>query len=492
MNRKMLISAMAIALAASVFGGDKVPLWPEGKMPSVQTNQMYNPTVEFFIPKKKTTDACLIVAPGGAYMGVATGVEGMPVLDYFKAKGMSIAMLNYRTPRPIGLPKHLTAWQDAQRAVRIVRDAAKKYGYSPDKIGFMGFSAGGHLTLMTAVSSKSQAYQPIDALDNIPCNVNWAVPVYPAYALADGANGGNRNGGNDLEKDVLVPELKFDDATPPMCFIHGDADGYSSMASVRAYHKLRTMKRPAELHIFAKEPHVFFRSCAASDPGAYWLDRVWEWLSKMGYGIHPNVNAPGWTEVVNKKGELNGISFKEGAWSHIGNGVLRANKDSAIWTDKDYSNFVLDLEYKLDPGANSGVVIYCSNVNNWIPNSVEIQLLDDYAEKWKKDPAHYMNGGLYGHLASLVPGGNAKPAGMWNRMTVWGNGKKVKVAINNAITVDTDLSQWTSAKKNPNGTDIPSWLSKPWAELPTHGRIGFQGKHGASSVFLRNIRIRSL
>ncbi len=492
MNSKMFVSAAALVMVAGAFAGDKVLLWPEGKMPSVQANQKYKPEIEFFIPSNKTTDACLIVAPGGAYMGVATGVEGVPVRDYLNAKGMSVAMLNYRTPRPEGLPKHMTAWQDAQRAVRVVRNAAAKYGYSPDKIGFMGFSAGGHLTLMTATSSKTPAYEPVDDLDKLSCSVNWAVPVYPAYALTDGADGGNRNRGNDLEKDVLVPELKFDAGTPPMCFMHGDADGYTPMASVRVYHKLRTMNIPAEMHIFTKEPHVFFRECAASDPGAYWLDRVWEWLSKMGYGIHPDVRTPGWTELVNKKGELNGITFEKDAWSHIGGGVLRANRDSAIWTTKDYSKFILDFEYKLDPGANSGVIIYCSDVENWVPNSVEIQLLDDAAEKWQKDPPHYLNGGLYGHLASRVPGGNAKPAGMWNRMTVWGDGKRVRVAINNAITVDTDLSQWTSAKKNPNGTDIPPWLSRPWADLPTNGRIGFQGKHGDSSVFLRRVRIRSL
>ena len=75
---------------------------------------------------------------------------------------------------------------------------------------------------------------------------------------------------------------------------------------------------------------------------------------------------------------------------------------------------------------------------------------------------------------------------------VTAQGKHIKVAVNGEMTVDADLSQWTSAKKNPDGTDIPPWLSRPWAELPTKGHIGLQGKHGEASIFFRFVRIREL
>ncbi len=199
-----------------------------------------------------------------------------------------------------------------------------------------------------------------------------------------------------------------------------------------------------------------------------------------------------WTNFFDKNGNLNGVTFKEGAWSHVGDGVMRANMDSTMLTTKEYEKFVLEFEYKLDPAANSGVIIYCSNLSNWIPNSVEIQLLDDNANKWKRDPAHYKNGSLYGHLAPSIPGGNAKPAGEWNSMKVFGNGKNVQVVINGKKVIDADLSKWTDAKVNPDGTKIPSWLSRPWAELPTKGYIGFQGKHADASVYIRNARIREI
>ena len=182
--------------------------------------------------------------------------------------------------------------------------------------------------------------------------------------------------------------------------------------------------------------------------------------------------------------------FEKGVWTLSEDGVLTASKDSALWLKGDYSDFVLDLEYKLEPAANSGVIIYASDVENWIPNSVEVQLLDDYADKWKNDPPRLKNGGLYGHVGPDKSCG--KPAGEWNHLTVWARGDHVKVSVNGTVTVDEDLSRYTSAKTNPDGTDIKPWLSKPLAGLPKHGAIGFQGRHKGASPYFRNIRIRKL
>ena len=164
-------------------------------------------------------------------------------------------------------------------------------------------------------------------------------------------------------------------------------------------------------------------------------------------------------------------AFDSGVWTKDAAGVITASKDAAIWSAVDYENFVLDFEYKLDPAANSGVIIYATDVKNWIPGSVEIQLLDDNDKKWAKDAPFLKNSSLYGHLAPLAT--PAKPAGEWNHMTV----------------IATGISQWTSAKKNPDGSDIPPWLSTPWATIPTKGRVGFQGMHGGAKPYFRNIRI---
>ena len=101
-----------------------------------------------------------------------------------------------------------------------------------------------------------------------------------------------------------------------------------------------------------------------------------------------------------------------------------------------------------------------------------------------------MNASLYGHCAPTKR--NVRPAGQWNRMTVYARGKNIQIICNGEKVMDADLSKWTDAKKNPDGTAIPPWLSRPWAELPTKGKIGFQGMHGKSKPYFRNIRIRSL
>ena len=470
-------------------------LWPEGKIPSFQAEQKV-PYLVWHTPKTLRSTAILIAVSGGGYMG--NGIEGFevsPMRDYVLSRGVTVVTMLYRTPRPKGLPKHLTAWQDAQRTVRIVRNEAKKRGLDPDNIGFTGCSAGGHLTMMTAVSSQTPAYEPVDELDKLPCNVNWAIPVYPAYLLDDGLDKHNVEKGNNLASG-FAPELKFDAATPPMCFFHGDKDGWSAMGSVRAYHKLRTMGIPAELHTLALEDHCFQSSPRPDTTAAIWKDVAWAWLVSIDAVTgHPATWKPGWTAplAVGWNRKLSDVAdFEPGVWktAEWGNAVVTAEKDSALWLKGDYGNFVLDLEYKLDPAANSGVIIYASDVKNWIPNSIEVQLLDDYSDKWKNDPPRLKNGSLYGHVGPATS--SVKRAGQWNRMTIWAQDKHVKVVVNGKVTVDEDISRYTSAKTNPDGTPIQPWLSRPLAELPTHGAIGFQGKHGGARPYFRNVRIKRL
>ena len=492
---KIAVAALFAAIVCGAGAQEKMMLWPEGKIPSFQAEQKV-PYLVWHTPKKLTSTAILIAVSGGGYMG--NGIEGFevaPMRDYILSKGVTVVTMLYRTPRPKGLPKHLTAWQDAQRTVRIVRAEAKKRGLDPDNIGFTGCSAGGHLTVMTAVSSQTPAYDPVDEFDKLPCNVNWAIPVYPAYLLADGLDVHNTGKGNDLSIG-FAPELKFDAATPPMCFFHGDVDGWSAMGSVRAYHKLRTMGIPAELHALALENHCFQSNPRPDTPAAIWKDIAWAWLVSIDAVTgHPASWKPGWTSPATKgwgRPLAEAVDFEPGVWKTVdwGGAVITAEKDSAMWLRGDYENFVLDFEYKLDPAANSGVIIYASDVKNWIPNSIEVQLLDDYSDKWKNDPPRLKNGSLYGHVGPATS--NVKRAGQWNRMTIWAQDKHVKVVVNGKVTVDEDISRYTSAKTNPDGTPIQPWLSRPLAELPTHGAIGFQGKHGGARPYFRNIRIKRL
>ena len=259
-------------------------IWPEGRMPDVQTNQCV-PYLEWHLPKTLRTKAIQIIYSGGSYMGNRPdGFETAPARRYLNAKGMTVVTMKYRTPRPLpesDLAKHTTAWQDLQRAIRIVRSEAAAKGLDPNRVGIMGSSAGGHLTLMGATSSMRRSYRPIDDLDKIPCNVQWAVAIYPAYALTDGGEEPNAQGGNEDDARP-VREFSFDLKTCPMLFVHGDADGWAAMNSVKCWEQLRRMGIQSDLHTLATRGHCF-QLWAAPGTGSYtYLDRIWEFMNHIG------------------------------------------------------------------------------------------------------------------------------------------------------------------------------------------------------------------
>ncbi|MCL3781801.1 DUF1080 domain-containing protein [Prolixibacteraceae bacterium JC049] len=191
-----------------------------------------------------------------------------------------------------------------------------------------------------------------------------------------------------------------------------------------------------------------------------------------------------WKPLFNS--DLSNANFDKGVW-YMKDGVLTANEDKVIWTKVPYENFILDLEFKTESGANSGVLVYCTDPKNWIPNSVEVQITDDFHPKWAKANKTWRCGAIFGHLAPTES--KVKKPGQWNRYKITCQGQKIKVELNGKVVTEMDMSKWTSAKTNPDGTKIPSWLSTPFAELPTKGFIGLQGKHAGAKVFFRNMKL---
>lgn len=256
----------------------KEPIWPKGKIPDKQYKQEA-PYMEWYIPSNRTTKAIQVVWSGGGYHhSKPDGFEVAPIRRYLNGKGMAVVTVNYRHPRPDApFPKHLSAWQDVQRAIRIVRRDAVKYGLDPDDIGIMGPSAGGHLALLAATTSLTRSYAPRDEIDTYGCNVQWAVSLYPAYCLTDGLERQNSSGGNE-DDSRLAPEFAFDMATPSILFMHGDADKWAAMNSVKAWEQLHRMGIQSELHTLAKRSHCFQRT-ASPGTGSYdWMDRVWDFI----------------------------------------------------------------------------------------------------------------------------------------------------------------------------------------------------------------------
>ena len=233
------------------------------------------PEVVLFKPRNVRSNTLVLGVPGGGYnsQNLKTFCCNVrPILE----SGRWVAVLHHRLPKRKGRQIYEAAREDGARAVRILRAQAVQYGYAPEKIGAIGFSAGGNLVTLLATASQDEVYSRVDDADDLPVHLNFAIPVYPAYVLDDGAKGTNVNRGMDAK---LLPHFKFDAKTPPMFMVHGDEDPFSPMASVKLYEELRRRRIPAQLFVYARAGHGFGEGCNL----AGWQNRIVEWLDCMGF-----------------------------------------------------------------------------------------------------------------------------------------------------------------------------------------------------------------
>ena len=268
-----IIGLMICQLAQAT---ERMSLWPAGRIPDFQTHQVgattevlwskgfkasehRMPYLEWFDPPeaRKRNGGCMILISGGGYVYCSDMALVRVLAGHFTQLGYQCASLTYRTPRPKGLPYYQSAWEDGQRAVRLVRSEAKKRGYDPERIGVAGMSAGAHLTMLLALNSQTRSYARVDEIDDYACHVNWAFPWATPYVLTDGPGCENARGGDAIDVH-LDPVLKFDAKSCPMCLFHGGEDLYSPIGTTRVYRELRKRKIPAEVHIYPERGHLFW------------------------------------------------------------------------------------------------------------------------------------------------------------------------------------------------------------------------------------------
>lgn len=223
-----------------------------------------SPDVILLKPREVRHDTLVMAIPGGGYVTQNMGAfcrNVRPILD----SGRWVAVLHHRIPRRPGRAIYDAPREDGARAIRLLRANAGKFGYSAEKIGVLGFSAGGNLAALLATASLDELYGKVDEADDLSASVNFAVLVYPAYVTDDGQ--------------TLRPEFKFDAKTPPMFLMHGDEDEFTSMASVLLYSELHKRKIPAQLFVFAHATHGLGEGRCASG----WPSRIVDWLDEMAF-----------------------------------------------------------------------------------------------------------------------------------------------------------------------------------------------------------------
>lgn len=237
-------------------GTEKIVMSPKHTRKQVEITEstrmitnVTRPTLSIYRPaRQKNTGTAAIICPGGGYWNLYWQIEGEEVASWLNSIGITAVILKYRVPRRRGEIQTEPAQrplQDAQRAVRLVRSRAKEWGVAPDRIGIIGFSAGGHLAAITATQFTKRTYAQIDAIDKLSGRPDFAVCVYSGYLKAKG-------------KDELAPGLSVPKDTPPIFLVHGGDDIISDPEhSVVLYRALKRAGVPAELHVYADSTHDF-------------------------------------------------------------------------------------------------------------------------------------------------------------------------------------------------------------------------------------------
>lgn len=255
---KQLITFLILSLPMTAFSQKReiITLWP-GKVPGeikeksapvinksesdnlLIYSEVTNPAFEVFKAEPAhRNNSAVIICPGGGYHILAYDLEGTEIAAWLNTLGFDAFVLQYRVPE-----KREGALQDIQRAIRIVRKNSKLWGIDPEKIGIMGFSAGGSLSARASTLFNNRTYNPVDESDSLSCRPSFTMLIYPAYL--------------DEGKDhALTPELKMSKDVPPIFIFQTADDPYGNSALTMAS-ALRNSELPVELHLLPAGGHGY-------------------------------------------------------------------------------------------------------------------------------------------------------------------------------------------------------------------------------------------
>ena len=249
---------------------------PVGDRPIIKLTNVATPTLSVFPPPAASnTGAAVIICPGGGHHILAFDHEGTEVAEWLNTIGVTGIVLKYRVPFRNPDRRWEAAVQDAQRAVSMVRSQAASWGLNPQRIGILGFSAGGETAGLTALLHAQRQYPAVDDADQVSCRPDFAVLVYPA-------------GFTEPEEPWrLRPFIEVDKTTPPMFLAHAFDDPVSVSNSVLLFAELKKSGVSAELHVYASGGHGYgMRS--TGHPCNSWPQRCHEWLQDQGWLLTPN------------------------------------------------------------------------------------------------------------------------------------------------------------------------------------------------------------
>lgn len=262
------MATLLVALSTNTLAQHEIKLWPGGRAAGddvklgeeadqseldkgyvagryvIRLGNVSEPELHLYLPAQdKANGTFVVVCPGGGHRILAWDLEGTEVAQWLNSLGVSVGILKYRVPNRTENPRYTAAVQDAQRALSLVRSKAASWKIDPQRIGILGFSAGGE-TAALATLLPDRLYEKVDDVDATSWKPNFALLIYPAYLV-------NKDGTE------LLPYVKVAQDTPPIFFAHAADDPVRPESSVLLWLELKKHKISSELHVFSKGGHGY-------------------------------------------------------------------------------------------------------------------------------------------------------------------------------------------------------------------------------------------
>lgn len=345
---RILIAALLLFITttanAQSVGPEPTLLWPEGAPEAMGSDESDTPTIRAYLPPKETaTGAGVVICPGGGYGILAYDHEGAQVAKWFNRIGVAGFVLRYRHAPKY---RHPTPIGDAQRALRFVRANSEKFGVAKNRLGVMGFSAGGHLASTSATHFDLGQKDAKDSIDRESCRPDFAVLCYPVISLTEpwchGGTKKNLLGDNPDPKLIenLSNEKQVTADTPSTFLFHtGEDTGVPVENAIAFYSACVKAKVPAELHVYQIGPHGV--GLAPADPATHgWKDRLADWMKANAFlvdvkraAVKGKINVNGkplrWGMITfTPQGSAN----QPNAWAMVSNGSfsIPANRGAVV------------------------------------------------------------------------------------------------------------------------------------------------------------------
>lgn len=298
----LFLSAISPAGTSIAVGYSReVPLWPENSRVLQEGIReladeewaLTHPTFLLYSPQLNSTRSAILVFPGGGYKALAIGPNstigpnGADVCQWLTDAGITCVLVKYRVPntgcnwnkeaKRHDTPEVPMALQDAQRAISIVRFNATDYGIDPDRIGVMGFSAGGNLAVLSSTAFHTRSYDPIDEIDQVSSRPNFAIPVYPGHMTMEHKNKTPRTtAAQELNIDIVIST-----DVPPTLLIHARDDAIDPVHYSVVYEReLKKADVDVDLIVYETGGHAFGVRKQGKDTDRWTVDAL-KWLRKI-------------------------------------------------------------------------------------------------------------------------------------------------------------------------------------------------------------------